>query len=242
MNKILYYIISILILISCKSEINNIESEEWNRANKSLLLEDYISFAFEFPKSQHIDSCINKIDSIVRDNSGISISCWHGVDSIRNKFVAFFSDINNYDYDIGKRNALIITVTDSTANYNSKHISKENLYEMLKGYHTNHRYEEDYPQSRDFTSKLFGTIIVSKICVVIDTDKKNLTDQDTINWQLYLSTLQDVKMCYMDLWNYKSNLIWQTDFKNLEYKKKIAIVETTGFGIELNFITRKFIR
>ncbi|GEM_PF-3885314 len=241
MNKI-SYIIAILILISCKSKNNDIESEEWNRVNKSLLLENYISFAFEFPESQHIDFCISKIDSIVKENPGISLSCWYGVDSIRNKFVTSFSDTNNDDYYIGKRNALIITVTDSTVNYNSKHISKEYLYEMLKGYHTNHRYEEDYPQSRDFTSKLFGTIIVSKVCVVIDTDKKNLTNQDTINWQLYLSTLQDVKRCYIKIWDYKSNVIWNTDFNNLEYKKKIAIVETTGFGIELNFITRKFIR
>jgi hypothetical protein len=240
MNKNIIYIVSFFILIGCKSVTEDLEYKMWNIANHSRLLEDFMSFAVEFPNSKYIDSCKNKMDSIVRDNPSISLSCAYGVDSIRNKLALTFSDTEDNDYYIRRRNAFIITISDSLTTHNGKNLSNDTLFKKLKGYHTNHWNEDNYPQSRLLSNNLFGTILVSKVCVVIDIDQTEYEEQNSINWNLYLKTIQQVKSSYSKIWDYRSMLIWQTNFENLDYNKKLAVIETTTFSMELNFLKREF--
>ena len=239
-NIILAILISIG-FVACNSKAKDLENEYWKVTIETQRLSDFFSFIANFPNSEKRNVCIAYIDSLVKLDPTISFSCGYCFDSVQNRLLLSFTDIAEFDYLLKKRNAFVLTVTDTGLFHNNKLISNENFYESMKNYHTNHwSHEEFYPQNKLTDNKYFGTITVSKICPVIETEREIIEPHDSINWNLYLETIQMVKDTYLKIWNEKANLVWGKDFYELKFEKQEAIIKTARIGMELNFVKRTF--
>ena len=236
------YILSILTiftLFSCSGPTQNLENKCWKQAMKSQKLEDFLTYAVNFPNSKRIDYCVKHMDSLVKLKP-YTILSGYSPDSMEYPIIVRFHDLQGSDYYLKKRNAFILTVTDSGLYHNGKPLKGDIFFKKIRGFQEYHWSEKNYPQSKEVYNKYFGTVLVSKVCFVIETDKKEFKTSDKIDWKLYLKTLRLVRDSYLKIWNEKANLIWGKNFKDLEYAKKKAITNTTVLRIEVDFLKRKF--
>lgn len=239
-------IITMLYLMtSCtKPNTKSLEKELWNKAKESMEIGDVFTYILMFPNSEKLDTCINQLNSYVIDATDMQLISYQAIDSINRKSWFGFSNTDDdcADYYLKKKNCFILTITDNGAFHDSSKIASETIKHEIKGYLTNHYDEPNYPQSKVSNVKYFGPILVSKLCIVIDTDLSSIDADTKINWKLYFETLQGVKAIYEQIWNDKSQEVWQMEFKDLEFEKQLAILDCFELRIELNFIKRTFER
>ncbi|MDE5419574.1 hypothetical protein L3049_16390 [Labilibaculum sp. DW002] len=244
MEKRLYILafLTLIILEGCNFHSKNRVDESWEAVRQSEKIEDLISFAFEYPKADIIDSCILKLDQLVRLSPEISLSKYPILDSLNGEVKFGFIDTNNDcgDYYLKKQNTYLITIKDNGAFHNNKKLSyeglKKSIEELLNKWHP----KDEVPQRKLADVKYFGTILSSKLIIVLDTDVEQFDKDSNINWKQYIETLAMVRLTYQEIWNAKAQEVWKTDFSSLEFDRKLAIMKCLPFSMELNFVKRTF--
>ena len=243
MNKIITTLVVLtnIIFWGCQPNSNELENKYWRYAIKNNNLDGFLTFAANFPNSERTDSCITYMQEILLSKPNIGLASGYYLDTVENKVLISFINLAEFDYFKKKQNAFVLTVADTGLIFDNKSITNEGFYKRLKSYHSEYwSQDENYPQSKPRKNKYFGNILVSKVCVVLETDKSSLTSEDSINWDLYLNTIQLVKNSYLKIWDEKANLIWEKNLHDLDYDKQEAILETAIIEMELNFIKRTF--
>ena len=242
MKKNLYILVILTLVLfgGCNLIPQKEENKTWNAIRESNKIEDLISFAFNYPKAEKRDSCIIKLDQLVRVNPEIRLAVIPLLDTIKGEIKFSTVDTNDdcLDYCIKKRNAYLITIKEDGVFDDERKLSYLNLKDSISKLLTNPYPNYKGPERKVSDVKYFGTILTSKLTIILDTNIEEFRKNTNINWELYFEAFAMVKLVYFEIWNEKAQEVWNKDYSSLDFDKKLAIMKCLPFYMELNFLKR----
>lgn len=241
--KISQYILAILALTlfgACNLIPQPNEDKAWNNIRNSDEIEEVISFALNYPNAEKIDSCTIKLEKLARLKPHIRLYLIMQLDSITGEIKYSTGDTNNdtFDYRLKKRNTYVITIKEDGVFESERRLHFPTLKDSINNLLTYAKHNYKRPEFRLTDVKYFGTILASKLVIILDTNIEEFEANTKINWELYFDTFVKIESTYIDIWNAKALEVWNKKFSALDYDKKLAIIESLPFHVEFSFTKR----